>query len=153
MLDANGVRPVGDDADALDIANDKQGRVLERHRVLLKLNKRLVEVLVLSLVFPRKAVLFPDVGPAFAARGFGGSLFEGVPLTVWVHIVRLWLTEKLAEVVEMRVSARPLAGRGGFPLHNKALWRHGYKNTSNWLARPEWLLDRGRVALPPVARR
>jgi hypothetical protein len=37
----------------------------------------------------------PDVGPALAARGLGGTPLEAVPIATWIGVGRLGLVQEL----------------------------------------------------------
>ena len=80
------VGPVGDDPEAVEIADDQERRVLQRQRVALQLVERLVEVLAAALVLPAEAAALPDVRPALAAGGLGRALLEAVPLAFGVGV-------------------------------------------------------------------
>jgi hypothetical protein len=64
---------------SIKVADDQQGRVQECLAVELELAVSFLEVLVLALVFPAEAVLFPDIGPALLrSRPLGETQQSGI---------------------------------------------------------------------------
>ncbi len=98
-----GVGEVGVDDDAVHVADDQQGRVLQRLAVLEELVVGRPEVLALPLVLPAEAVLLPDVRPALAAALLGRPLLEGEPLPRPVGVRWLLYAEQVTEIVEVRL--------------------------------------------------
>lgn len=95
------VGPVGVDAEPVHVADDQQRRVIQRDGILLELGEGAVEVLLLALVFPGKAMPAPDIGPAFAPAGFRCALFEGEPFALGVGAGGLFNVEQFAQVEEV----------------------------------------------------
>ena len=71
-------REVGMDLEPVHVADDEQGRVVERFTVAQELIVGSVEVLVLSLVLPGEVSLFPNIGPAFPTPVFRCPLVKRV---------------------------------------------------------------------------
>ena len=108
---------VGVDLEALEVADDEEGRVAEVFAVVVELLIGLFEGLVLAFafVFPGKVVAQPNVGKAGAAARFADLFLEGVALAGWVGLGRGLLAEELAKVVEMGLRAGPLRLRVDLP--------------------------------------
>ena len=122
----DGVGPVGVDADHIHIRHDQQRRVVEGDGIALQLGKGGVEVGSLALVFPAKAILAPDIGPALAAGGLGGTLLEGEPVAGRVGADRIGYFQQAAEVVEMALRGRAFLQLDPAPLGDEFLRRrHG----------------------------
>ena len=125
MGPADAVRPVGADAEPLHIGDDQQRRVLQGQGVLPELIERRVEVGALALVLPGEVMALPDVGPASTAGVLANPALEAVRRADRVVGGRLGLIQQLAEVEEVLVRCRPLRQRGGPPLGDELVRRHG----------------------------
>ena len=82
---------VGADDEALEVADDQQGRVEQGLAVAEELLVGLVEVLALALVFPGEAILPPDVGEATLALGRLAAIavaWNAGPLGARAHVDR-----------------------------------------------------------------
>ncbi len=109
------VRPRGTYDESLSVANDLKRWIFQCCGVADELVHRGVKIALLFLVFPREEILLPDVGKAFAAPGFCGSLLESEPFAGRVCRNRVLVLEQLAEVEEVGMGSRPLGERNGFP--------------------------------------
>ena len=122
---------VGADDVAVKIADDEQRRIQERFTVAQQLAVGFVEVLLLALVFPGEATLFPNVGKAAFARlcFFAGlrqfkqfgilddALLEAEEIAAaGVGLGGCGLTEQAAKVVEMLRVARGFLALEAVPL-------------------------------------
>ena len=122
---------IGVDDDALQVGDDQQRWVQQRLAVLQKLAIGLVQIGVLSLVFPGEAAHLPDVGetsphprPLSRCGGRGETLgagFEGVPAAGGIGLGRRRLAQQRAQVVEVRLASRALLERGVPPLDDELL--------------------------------
>ena len=83
MGPADAVGPVGADAEALQVTDDQQRRVLQRQRVLPQLPEGGVQVGVLAFVLPAEMAALPHVGPAAAAGFLLRAALEAVAARRW----------------------------------------------------------------------
>ncbi len=120
----DGVGPVGDDQEALEVAGDEQRRVVEGQGILLKLCQSGVEVGTLALVLPGEVAFLPDVAPAAPARGLDRPLLEAVVGTAHIDIGGLGLVQQLAHVEEMRLGGLTLAQRRELPTRDEGIGSH-----------------------------
>ena len=86
----DGLREVGVDHDAVQVADHQQGRVVQGVAVAQELVVGGVQVLVLALVLPAEEALLPDVGEAVAAAVLGRALLEAERLARWGRPRRAW---------------------------------------------------------------
>ena len=121
---ADAVGPVGADAEALQVADDQQRRVLQRQRVLPQLPEGGVQVGVGAFVFPGEVVALPHVGPAVAARVLPRAALEAVALAGGVGFDRRRLVEHAAQVVEVRLRRLAFLQLGRRPLGDELVRRH-----------------------------
>lgn len=119
-----GAGEVGVDFEAVKIADDQERRVVERFAVLEELVVGRLEVGPLLFVFPAEMVLHPDVGPAFAAVGFGGAALEAVPGAFGIGAGWLRLAEKLAQVEEVLLAGGAFREFDRLPLGDELLGSH-----------------------------
>ena len=99
-------REVCMDDEAVHVRYDQEWRVLQGFAVLQKLVVRLVEVLVLTLVFPTKEATLPDVGPALAAAVLARALLEGKPFALRIGLRRFCMAKDLTKVEEVLLRGR-----------------------------------------------
>jgi hypothetical protein len=97
------------DFEALEIADDEEGRVAEVFVVLVKLLVSFVEVSTGKLVLPGESVALPHVGKAGAAAHLDDVLFECVVSAHDVFFCGMGDTECLAEVAKMLLVRRLLS--------------------------------------------
>jgi hypothetical protein len=102
------VRPIRVDAEAVEIADDKERRVLQREGVLLELREGGVQVFPLALVFPSEMAALPNVGPTLAPGRLSRAALEGEPIAGGVGIGWRWFAKHGAQVIEMRLRRRAL---------------------------------------------
>ena len=79
----------------------------------------------------------PDIGPAVAAGVLASPALEAVRLPARVGVGQLGFIQQLARVEEVLLRCRPLRQRGGPPLGDELVRRHGR--------------DRGSPSVPPPA--
>ena len=147
-------REVRVDFEAVEIADDQQGWVLEVFAVLEELLVGGCEVFMFAFIFPAEVVAKPDVGPAAAGGGrarlqpswfsvvttrLGGSLalpfvvdcgfanaaLECVPRACGVGGGRFGLAEEVAEIEKVLLASTVLGELSGLPLSNEFVWGHG----------------------------
>ena len=122
---ADAVGPVGADAEAHQIGDDQQRRVLQGQGVLPELLEGGVKVCAAALVFPGEVVTFPDVGPAVAAGVLAGAALEAVGLAGGIRLGRGRLAEQPADVDEVLLRGGAFLQRGrGAPLGDELVRRH-----------------------------
>ena len=102
----NAVGPVGPDHDPVHVGYDQQRRIFQRHRILQQLGIGLVQIGVSPLIFPAEAFAPPHIGPAVAAAGLAGALFEGEPVSHGVGRYGIEHPQKCTEIVEMTLRGR-----------------------------------------------
>src|SRR6187549_3228332 len=123
FLFLNRIGPVGVDAEALGVGNDKQRWIFQRHRIELKLLIGEIEIGAIFLVFPPEMSALPDIGKARAPVGLRDTLFETVGLGI-VCLVRRWLAQHAAEVDEMFLRRLALVAVRARPLVDELFGRH-----------------------------
>ena len=121
---ADAVGPVGADAEALQVADDQQRRVVQRQRVLPQLPEGGVQVGVRAFVLPAEMAALPHVGPAAAARVLFRAALEAVALAGGVGFDRRRLAEHAAQVVEVRLRRLAFLQLGSRPLGDELVRRH-----------------------------
>jgi len=107
------------DLEAVEVADDEEGWVLQVLAVLLYLPVGGREVLVLAFVLPREVAAHPDVGPTARAARLAGAFLEGVVGAVGVGGRRGGLAEDGAEVEEVLLGGAALGERAALPLGNE----------------------------------
>ena len=118
------VGPVGVDADAVHVGHDEQRRIFQRDAVLQKLVERRVEVLARAFIFPGEAAAFPDIGPAFAAAGFGGAFFKGEPFAFRIGGDGIGDARQRAKIVEMALRSGALVQLAMLPFFQEFISIH-----------------------------
>ena len=113
---ADRVGPVCPDPEPPHVRDDQQGRVLQRERVLPELIERSIEVRVLPLVLPRKAVTLPHVRPPAPAGVLDRSALEAVVVPRGVGLGRRRFAKQPAQVDEVLLGGGPLLQHRGVPL-------------------------------------
>ena len=112
-----GAGEVGVDLDAVHVANDERGRVLEVLAVVEELLVRGGEVGVRALVLPPEVPALPDVGPALTARTQPlRARLERVGLAGGVGFIGRGHVQQAAEVDEVLLRGGALAARVLAPL-------------------------------------
>ena len=107
---------VGVDLDAVHVADDERGRVLQILAVVEQLAVRRREVGVRALVLPAEVTALPDVGPALPARAQAlGARLEGV-VGARGQVVGCPHAEHPAEIDEVLLRRRLLAASALAPL-------------------------------------
>ena len=81
-----GAGEVGMDLEALEVADDKQGRILEVVTVEQKLDVGAPEVAGLALVLPGEVAALPDVGEALTPGSLGDMPLEGVEGAIRIDV-------------------------------------------------------------------
>ena len=99
----DGVGEVGVDQQAAEVADDEQGRILQRLTVLEQLLVGRVQVGAGLLVLDGKATLVPDVGVALAALLLRDLLLEDEGLVVDVGVRGGGVIDQQAEVGDVRL--------------------------------------------------
>ena len=130
---ADGVGPVGADAEPRHVRDDQQRRVLQRQRVLPELIEGRVEVRVPAFVLPREAVAFPHVGPAVAVGVLARTALEAVALAGGVHLGRRRLAEQPAEIDEVLLRGGALLQLRRPPLGDEITGGHGVERVAGFL--------------------
>ena len=115
---------MGMNLNRLHVGNDQQRRVIQRQRVLLQLAKSGIQVFMLALVLPGKAILFPHIGPAIAAAGFLCALLESEPFAMRISHRRLSDAQQITELIEVRMCAAAFFQRTFPPSGDKLFRRH-----------------------------
>jgi hypothetical protein len=85
-----------------------------------------VQVVVLPLELPRKALLPPNIRPTVSAARLGRALFKGEPNAVGIGLGRRTLSHHHAEVVEKGLGAGALGESGCFPLLDEERGSHAW---------------------------
>ena len=132
------IGPCGENLEADRVADDKQGRVLQRGGVARELDHRLVEVSPALLILPGEIALLPNVRPAVAAARDRGAFFEGEVVAVGVVLGRRRVVEQPAQIQEMLLRRRALGQRMGFPFADEILRRHRRVVTKENRASSAW---------------
>ena len=91
------IGPVGVYFEAVDVADDEEGRIAQRLTVIGDLFVCCGQVFALTFVFPGEVSLEPDVGKAFAV-GSPGTFLEGVEIAAGVGFGRGLLAKQAADV-------------------------------------------------------
>ena len=102
---------IGMHLEAVKVADDEEGRVLQVLTVLEELLIGGRPILALALVLPGEVTALPDVGPAAAAAGLARTLLEGVRAAVGVGGGRRGFAEDSAEVKEVLLGGATLGER------------------------------------------
>ena len=143
---------------AVKIADHEQRRIEQRFAVAEQLLARFIKVLVLALVFPTEAVLFPNVSPAllwFASLFIEGQkarlLDDALLKTKEILAARIGFDWRLvmkhpAQVGEVLLIRGRFLARVARPLLFEFGWRHGKRNaavmtgtpTDDNASMPEW---------------
>jgi hypothetical protein len=97
--DADRVVPVRMKAEAVEVADHQQGRVLKGDGIVLELSESFSEVPAPALVLPAKVTPLPNVSPPLTAGGLGRATLEAETLALRVRLSRCGLSEKAAEVL------------------------------------------------------
>ncbi len=146
----DGACEVGVDFEAVEVADDQEGRILEVFAVLEELFVGGSEIFVFAFVFPAEVASEPDVGPAVASGcwrfwlggslalpsgvcfsivvvncGFADTAFEGVPSAFGIGGGRFGLAEEVAEVEEVLLACAALGELSGLPLLNEFVRSQG----------------------------
>jgi len=99
--DGNGVGEIGVDDDSVQVADDEEERVGERVAVKEELVIGVVQILVLTLVFPAEEILFPDIGEAIAAAVLFRALFKAKVFARGIGLGGRGMAQHAAQVQEM----------------------------------------------------
>ena len=120
------------DLDPLEIGHDQERWVLEGVLVVDQLAVGGPQVLALALVLPGEVATHPDIGEAVMAIELLGALLEGVPGAGRVGVGGRRLAEHPAQVAEVGLGRRPLAGRDAAPFGGEL----GGGHPCGWLRGP-----------------
>ena len=101
MRDGYGLGEIGVDYDAVQVADDEDGRTSEGVAVEEELIVGVVQILVLALVFPAEEILFPDIGEAIAATVLLRAPFKAEGFPRGVSLGGRGMTKHPAQVEEM----------------------------------------------------
>ena len=101
VRDGYGLGEIGVDDDAVQVADDEDGRTGEGVSVEEELIVGVVQILVLALVFPAEEILFPDIGKAVAAAVLFRALFKAEGFPRWIGLGGRGVAEHAAQVEEM----------------------------------------------------
>ena len=82
------VGPVRMNTKPVHVANDEKRRIFKGHGILLQLNIRGLQVLMLALIFPTEMATFPDIRPPVAAGQLGCAPLEAIPFTIGISLRR-----------------------------------------------------------------
>ena len=106
MRDGYGLGEIGVDDDAVQVADDEDGRTGEGVAVKEKLIVGVVQILVLAFVFPAEEILFPDIGEAIAAAVLFCAFFKAEGFARWIGFGGRGVAEHPAQVEEMLLRGR-----------------------------------------------
>ncbi len=124
-MDARGrAREVRVHFEAVEVADDEEGRVVERLAVVVQLAVGGREVLALALVLPGEVAALPDVGEAVTSAELLGTLLERVRVAGRIGLVRRRHAEHPAQVDEVLLGGGPLGPLGAGPLGGELARRH-----------------------------
>ncbi len=121
LVDAGwGVFEFGVHFEAVEVADDEEGRVAEGLVVLVELLVGAFEVAAFGLVLPGEPAAFPNVDEAtIVGAGFGHVFFEAVGIAEGVLFRGVGDAEHFAEVTKMLWGGGALCELAGFPLADK----------------------------------
>ena len=101
VRDGDGLGEIGVDDDAVQVADDEDGRTGEGVAVEEELIVSVVQILVLAFVFPAEEILFPDIGEAIAAAVLFRALFKTEGFARGIGLGGRGMPEHPAKVEEM----------------------------------------------------
>ena len=94
----DGLGEVGMDDDAVEVADDEEGRAGEGVAVEEELIVGVVQILVLALIFQTEEILFPDIGEAIAAAVLFRALLKAKGFARGVGPCRCGMAQHPAQV-------------------------------------------------------
>jgi len=106
MRDGNGLGEIRADDDAVQVADDEEGRTGEGVAVEEELVIGVVQILVLALVFPAEEIFFPDIGEAIAAAMLFCALFKAEDFARGVGLGRGGMAQQVTQVQKMLLRGR-----------------------------------------------
>ena len=101
MRDGYGFGEIGVDDDAVQIADDEEGRAGEGVAIEEELVVGVFQILVLAFVFPAKEILFPDIGEAIAAAVLFRAFFKAEGFARGIGLGGRGMAQHAAQVEEM----------------------------------------------------